>query len=444
MRPKQIITLAIVLIALVGALVSAKALNRPRIDTSTYDVLPISVDPAAIYEIQIEKTDEAEPVVIQKSGDNWTLPRRSGGRAKSEKVSNLIEGFSVVEGELRSTSKALLSTFGIEKDEAFRLTFFAMGGKELRSYYVGGKSSYQQHSFLREAQSNDVYWVGRNLFSLLGVFGDPQKASPDYQFWTDLSLIPFDVQTVDSFKVVKKADGKEIVQVSLKKDADSGETVWKDGTGHAYFDLSQDEINGFLNILKNNRAVRYVSQEDLKEEVHFGGDTLQITLSTAGEQYELIMGSPVDEEGATHFVRAGEWVFEHSTNYLDLWDVDTSRFYVRNVLGIQPNEIQSVVIKDGRKEVRFTSEEAGDYSQFIDRMKYIEFDRIYLGTAFDESEVKYVLEVVFNNEKPTQKMEVARNKADELVTRISGTAALFYLSQRTFDELFKDPKNIKN
>ena len=209
MNRRFLIILAGALVVLVGlSLLTSKARYSTTRGGGFESVLESKPDTGQIQSIKAwigEKPDSS--VVLERSGDGWTIPSRYGWKAKNDLVQQLLDELAGMKGEIRSSKAEVLPDYQIDDQNGLHVVAASTGGAEL-FHIVAGKSAAQGGSFVRRQGSNDVFMTTSSLRSTFGVWGDTPRP-PDAKRWINLEVHKAERNDVD--RIVLHSKGEEIV-----------------------------------------------------------------------------------------------------------------------------------------------------------------------------------------------------------------------------------------
>jgi len=441
MKPNQLIILAIILGVLVGGVAYLKIAQQPPIEEFVYEPLSVSIQPALVSGILIEK-GEADPVTLTRSEGGWTLPGLDGAPAKTWKVDNLFDSFSGVDGELRGSSSDIFEDFGVDEEHAFHVTFLDAQGRTIESFYIGSKTTDSASCFLRNAGSADVYWVNRDLLSFLGIISDPAETDPKDAYWLDLALLSANSDDITSFRITKQVEGVPITYVDLKKeyDAEAGLNKWTDYSGYAIFDLSAEKIRGFLDQLGEINATKL--SEAAPETVSFEEAMLEVVVGTDSGESTVQVGQALDDEEASFYVQASGRIYEVAKYNVNRLDKRVSDFFIKNPLRLEIEEIESILIQAPQETVEISEAQTDTekYSNYVEELRKFAVKTIPASStpvSFD-----YMLEIDFF-EDVSKKFEAVKNDEGEVLARLDGTETVFEIRESLFKKLFEELEELK-
>jgi hypothetical protein len=209
MNRRNLLILGGALVALIGiSLLTSKARYSTARGGGFADVLETKPDTGQIQTIKAWIGDKPDSsVVLERSGEGWTIPSRYGWKAKNDLVQQLLDELAGLKGEIRSSKAEVLPDYQIDDQNGLHVVAASTGGAEL-FHLVAGKSAAQGGSFVRREGSNDVFMTSSSLRSTFGVWGDEPRP-PDAKRWINLEVHKAERNDVD--RIVLRSKGEEIV-----------------------------------------------------------------------------------------------------------------------------------------------------------------------------------------------------------------------------------------
>ncbi len=191
MKPKQIITVAAAFILLAMIYYLQQARQREVIEGLGYEkVLEKSLAISDIYGFKCYFSGhENAGIHVVNSTDGWLVQSKFGAPAKREKVETLIETLGDLAGELRSSSKEVLSDYGLSDEDALHLALLGLGGREQKHLLIGNNGPGWNETFVRFQDSTDVYLAREDLKRLFGIATDRETRPLNSTPWCQLSIL---------------------------------------------------------------------------------------------------------------------------------------------------------------------------------------------------------------------------------------------------------------
>lgn len=367
MKRKQILILVVLLIALAVGIVIKQTQKVPELSTEEYAPLDLSFDTSKAIKLEILKGKDEKLVDLAKTDGNWQVVNFHNARADRNKIENLFKAITGAKGEVRGKDKNLFSDFGIADEAAYQIVISSetpsptplprvgedKGEGVLIHFYLGTKKPAYGSVFLRQGDSESVYFVATDLFGQIGLYEDPAKVAPKSDYWASSNLVDFPVDDVNQVQVTKfeKGAGIELAHVSRQTDPnDLSKKKWQFARNNSPFSIDSEKIKQFLNSLKTLSALKVL---DPKAQ-NYGFDQPRSSLKLGlegGKEILIKVGSVNPGTNARYISVSNEpVVFELSDYNAKSLEIDDSRFFVDNPLGVDPEKITKFVIKLGQKE----------------------------------------------------------------------------------------------
>jgi hypothetical protein len=269
MKMKNLSTLAIVLVVLIGIIVIANQLQNRKPSEQSLVFLPQFSEATCSAILVVEGKDSAK---IAKTGTNWFVvsPKASAQAAASPLAQPAATATSSSSEEYPADSAAVQTALdkikNLKKDDlisqnAQKQTELEVDtlkgifveawndkGKSVGAFYIGKNGANWDSHFIREKGSNDVYLTtGSVRFSF---FGDKKR-------WKDKTVIKFDKSFVKSIRIARKDSG----QVELVKTAPTpADTSVKEGwliAGPEKTKAKKDKVEEILNSFSKLQTVDF-------------------------------------------------------------------------------------------------------------------------------------------------------------------------------------------
>ncbi|MFH1798267.1 MAG: DUF4340 domain-containing protein [Candidatus Omnitrophota bacterium] len=178
MKFKHILILGIIFAVLLAVTIAKKTFFKPEIFETEYKSLQIQINPSDVHIIEVRKTGEKEDSLELKKDEQgqWQVSSHENKQADAEKIENFIKEIAGLKGELRSSDAELLADYGISDEEAVIIEALDKDGNVKETFLAGTKTPGYGSSFLRKPGSKEVYIVNKNIFQLLGLYGDPKES----------------------------------------------------------------------------------------------------------------------------------------------------------------------------------------------------------------------------------------------------------------------------
>ncbi len=352
MKNRQFIILIVVLAILSGAYLVQRSVQEKRRQTAGKsggyeEILPRDFSPEDVRRIVCYAGTNTEAAVTLEEKDGvWRLPDRFDARAATNKVQQLLEKLTSLEGEVRSDSAEVLDEYALRPEEALHVILTDRRDNSERHILAGKKGPRFGTSFVRREGSDAVYLVGVDLRREFNIWGDELK-DPDPKVWVDLRVVQVDEDAVRRLAMdtpwsrvvlekrevpVEKKEEEAAADDESVSDADEEaaaespdaagtegeeekepETEWKwfvvEPEGRT---LAEDGVKRWVESLNRFNALDVVDPEKIDE---YGFDPPEFALEIGldgGTNRVLQIGSEVPETTGERYVRVldGENVFK--------------------------------------------------------------------------------------------------------------------------------------
>ena len=128
---------------------------------------------------------------LQRIDGRWQVPSLWNAPADAEKIRRLLQAVMRLTGEVRGNSKELFDDFGITDTQAVHVTLME-GTKERLHLLISAVPAGLRQLFVRQAEGVTVFLCESDLWSTLGIAGDPATSQPGAEAWTDLVVTHFE------------------------------------------------------------------------------------------------------------------------------------------------------------------------------------------------------------------------------------------------------------
>jgi len=446
MKLKQIIVLGVIFLVLLGILFAKKIFVKPEIEDSEYKNLEISFDPSSIYAIEIKKAQDRTAFRLEKKGDEWAVPSQWNIKAKKKKVEGLLSELRSLQGELRSSSKELLSDYGISENESFSISLLDKALTPQQKLVLGIKRPSSEGSFLRKATSNNVYLVNKDIFAIIGIYGEPKESTINANDWADLAILKFDTEKIDSVKVSKSETERQVLVVDIKRTLDPEKKLmnWAGAEAKPLFDLDATKIKNFLRKINDLYATKAVDPEG--QNYGFDKPFIRITLGSADGPAELMVGNLVAADKTDRYLKTSKGCVYIVSQYIikDL-DIDMSKFFIENPLRVDKDKVQSITVVFDNKSIIIDKDLIEKNIDYINKLKTFAVEEL----LFDEKYAKgieppgpYSLKMAMKD-GATLTLDVKKEEGGRYVGRVSERPGVFVINKNIFEKVFTGLDTIK-
>lgn len=325
MKPKQIVIVVIAFTLLAIIYYVQKSRQRETIEGLGYEkVLEKSLAVSDIYGFKCYFPGQEELGIHIISGtDGWLVESKFGAPAKEEKVENIIETLGNLAGELRSSSKEVLSDYGLHDEAAVHLALLGLGGQEQKHLLIGNKGPDWNETFVRFKDSTDVYLVREDLKRLFGILSDDETQPLNSTPWCGLSILKISKENLSRIELdaphrklilelrektrpspdSKEEEEPQDVDTDKEEPPESPEKEWVLIEPKLDEELKEEGIDLLTSAFENVAAADVVSRGELGK---FGLEEplAACFITTLGEQkYTLQFGSRVPDRKGAHYAR---------------------------------------------------------------------------------------------------------------------------------------------
>jgi len=439
MKLKQIIVLGVIFIVLLGVLFAKKIFVKPEIENSEYKNLEISFDPSSIYAIEIKKAQDKDVFRMEKKGDEWTIPSQWNIKAKKKKVEDLLNELRTLQVELRSSSKELLSDYGISENEAFSISLLDKALTPQQKLLLGMKRPSAEGSFLRKSTSNNVYLVNKDIFAMIGIYGEPKESTISSNDWADMAILKFDTEKIDSVKVSKSDADRQVVAVDIKKTLDPEKKLmnWISAESKPLFDLDATKIKNFLRKINDLYAAKAVAPEG--ENYGFDKPFIHITLGSADGPTELMVGNLVAADKTDRYLKTSRgYVYIVSQYTIKELDIDMSKFFIENPLRVDKDKVQSITVIADNKRIIIDKELIEKNIDYINKLKTFAVEKLLFDEKYAkgiESPAPYSLKIAMKD-GVTLTLDVKKEEGGRYVGQVSERPGVFVINKNIFEKVF--------
>ena len=301
MKIKNLTTLAIVLIVIIGIIVVANQLQNRRPSEQSLAFLPQFSEATCAEMLVVEGKDSAK---IVKRARGWFVITKKGAAvaasplaqpaaatsseeeypADSAAVQTALDKLkSLKKDDLISQNPQKQAELEVDTAKGIHVEVFNDKGKSAGALYIGKSGANWDSHFIREKGSNDVYLAGgsvRNCF-----FGDKKR-------WEDKTVVKFDKSFVKNLRIARKDSG----QVELVKTAPTPtDTSIKEGwqiVQPEKVKAKKDKVEDMLNTFSKLTAVDFETDTAITAD-SMGFTKPQLVVSAtlqSGETKTVIMG----------------------------------------------------------------------------------------------------------------------------------------------------------
>lgn len=324
MKLKHLLILSIILGVLILGVCVKELQTPPELAEDVYASLKLDLDPASITQIEIQKGPAENPLEILRENDGWRIPVLWNARADGKKIQEFLGKVAKLKGELRTGDTTLLEDFGIRDEEAYKIYFKDDQGAVKQMLLAGIKRPGPESVFLRRQDSAEVYLTDTDLFSEIGIYGDPAANEAPADFWADLNLVPFPSADIEGVQIIHVDGDKETTAAHIGR-ASGGD--WKFANAAVTEPLDPVKVQEYMASLSSWRAQKVLDPAG----TNYGLDkpTWKMILQLAGGKIVTLVRGAEDPVTKDFFIQiSGEPViFLASQYYLEEIDAANDRFF---------------------------------------------------------------------------------------------------------------------
>ena len=359
MKEKNLIILCVVFAVLMSLVFVKKSMNKsvPTVEEVTNIIEPLlSGDTVSKIVVRIgngisEEEDKPKNVSVLKENDSWIVETQYGVYANESVITKVLEGFDLLEGELRSDNKEVLADYGIDDASGVHVEFYRPNAEKIH-VLVGTKQAGYQNNFVRFGDKNAVYAVAVNLLASLSVRDQEDDKKIDANRWVDKKIARIDSEDVVAFKVVETQAGQELTVVDLKRELVDGKKKWKSNIPYS-FGMSASKIKNVFSVFNNTHSREIIAPDT--EGVFDGSKWVGSFTLTDGGKIKIIRGNK-DDTGDNYYVKREGATYHYlvpASTFNSRMD-QQGNIFAGNVLGINEKSLESVEINSLEKNKVFS------------------------------------------------------------------------------------------
>jgi len=209
------------------------------------------------------RKDDSVHLLLKKGSRGWMVfvNRGKGGfwvPAKGQKVKKLLSDLLDFTGELRSSSKEYLDSFGLGAGQGLEI-ILKKSGKEISRVVVGKKGPSWGSCFVKRDDEAKVYLVSRDLLADFDIWTAEIKGPVDIRSWIDLNVLSIAPQDIMYCSYSK---GKEVWALKRDRDNEKSWTVVRNGKSKP---ISKDQALDILREILSIHSRDVTSATDFKD-----------------------------------------------------------------------------------------------------------------------------------------------------------------------------------
>ncbi len=448
MKQKHLVIFGVLLTLLVVAVIFKRQQKPAELVTEEYVPLNLSFDTAKVAVIEIGKDKDLKVVEIKKDASGaWVLPTFFNSKADEKKIQGLFKTILEAKGELRAKDKALLADFGLSEAAAYRIGFLDASGKPVFTLLVGSKRPLGAAVFVSKTGSEQVFYTEADLLGLIGIYGDPEKASLLSDSWASLILAEPKADLTDELVIKRFDKGKEMVASHVRRETDPNDPAkkwWKYERPGVPFAPDAAKIKEFFKIFEARPAFKALDPQ--AKDYGFSAPKWQMKLHQDNGEEILIAAGNEDPETQGIFMQVSNKpvVYVFPKYYFGSVDVDDSQFFADNPLAVDPEKSEKIFVHAPSGEVVISPKEdqRDVVKQYLDKLKALRVMKLSFDPAkkIDASSGQlYWIEIKREGVPETAFLYVEGRVLEggrEFLAAKKGDAQPFVISENTFKDLF--------
>lgn len=316
MKPRNLVILAVVVVALAGiSLMQKSSHERDTSQATTTVVVAGEFTRDGLSRISIGHGAEDEVVALALQPDGWVVASAWNAPADEQKIDVLLTSLSDLSGEFRSDSAEVLANYGLSDEAALRIRALDAAGQNALAVDVGKKAEGGRGDFVRRPDESAVYLTQTSILSQLGIYGE--ATPPKSTHFVALQVVKEDRQDIDRLIVLNGGEALDLVKefgvfepaaddtTGAEPAIDRGTWEWK-LAGDPGVVLTKTKVDGVLGAAVSLRATD-IENPNVDPEVYgLAAPTRSVTLVRAdGSELVLEFGSDREaKDGQT----AGTWL----------------------------------------------------------------------------------------------------------------------------------------
>lgn len=458
MKKQQVIFFLVLLAALIFLIIFKQIYRQNQFKQQFESGFSIQFAPVKIDKIEFIKNEKNKIELIKNS--DWRIPALWNIKADPLKINYLFNELLNASMELRGSTQEVLSDFGFVDGETAILTLSSTGKSVLK--LVVSPRIAVEGVFVRLDGQNSVYLIDKNLWSLLGVFGDPKSEEFKPDFWADLTLSDLDQSKVKFLSFSEIRNGKEVSVFQLEKiSAKEGEENWIIKDQILPFPAGLEKIYHYFDQLK---LVRGTKALDPNGNYGFNEPNTVIKIIFENNQEESILFKKVKEKDTESYyvqMAADKRTFAIPVQIFQDINVEPVLFMDQKPFLGRTSDWISVSVKSPTGEHKLTekpmNEKAvwvfegqeneapqGLAAQYVNRVENFSIHHFKTGSD-PEDGLDAIGNIWFEIESKAgekTKIEVSDipNSAGFYAGRKQNFGQIFYISKDIFDQIFNLPQ----
>lgn len=320
---KKIIPLLAILLVLSLA-VFFKAKNKPvnyniEEEMGVESIMPKDFLFSDVNKIEIYAASKPEQKVVlakDKEKNKWFLETAFHSPAKRKTVEEFLENLKQLQGEIRSSSSEVLTDFSLGEKQSLVLKVyrFEKDKEQISTLFVGKKDGHNA-CFVRKESSNNVYRIGKDLRSEVGMWSDEPDKTPENNHWLDKTIWKLEKEKISKialeypdkklvFEKILVKEEKPVVEPEKfldKKDTPKEEKKeekkqeWVLSSGGPEKKFTQSELTNLIELVYSWEASDIVDPSD-KEKYGLLKPSFKIEVTMEDESKKVFLAAQPDIE----------------------------------------------------------------------------------------------------------------------------------------------------
>ena len=330
-------------------------------------------------EIYFGKKDK-EKIEVSQTAEGWKLESAYRAPGNEETIKKFLGTLKDLQGELRSSSADVLGDFQVNEQQALHIKLTRKDKKQTH-LLVGKKDGYSA-CFLRRAGENDVYRVGKQLRSEVGIWGESDKA-PENSVWLDKKIWKLKKEEISKItvqypdkqfsvvRVEKKKPKKEKTEEKKKAEPakpEKKEYEWRLASGGIGRKIKKKELESLIDTISSLDAVDVVDPKQ-KQKWGLSKPGFQLTVNLEdGSKKVLFGGLPtIDLDGYCYVQENSELVYKVGNyNFTKTLFKPGGKFFSLPGLNLPKNQAKQfeLLTPEGKITLEHLSKQDGDKKDF--------------------------------------------------------------------------------
>ena len=280
---KLFIIVSIVIIVFVLVFIKKEVLRK---QTSQVDNLAVSeievvnnIPQVLISKIIVYKGEnQNNRIVIAKDSKGvWLVEDKFNAIARQDAIANILNELLGLKGEVRAESKNVFRDFQIEDAFSAQIILEDKSGKALSHILVSFLQPEWSKNFIRQAGSEKIVLVNKNILALFNLFG--KEAKLDDSSLVDYRLCQFEAEQIDKIGLKVKGSKEPLNLKKAKNDAAAVPAWGFEPLSMVKGEIDQAKVKEFLNSVANLYAMEVL--DPAQGNYGFNSSYLQVILESS-------------------------------------------------------------------------------------------------------------------------------------------------------------------